>query len=131
MSTINKATSLNLLISGYLRDNEEQLNLTMNIPAGIDKIIHSLYPILLFKFGDYNSKAFKVTKDGTVIQGADLDCWGYLVYADLGQYSDIGLSTGVHLWSIKGLQRRHLYNHGAYSNFSSCFSSISFENIIC
>ena len=52
-------TSLVLLISGYIREKEEEFNLHMNIPVGIGKIIHELYPLLLFKFGDCDPKALK------------------------------------------------------------------------
>ena len=116
MATKLNSLSLELLISGYIRIEEKQLDLYMNFPSGLDKIMHALYPVLLFKFGDCNPNAFKLTKEGLVIKGADLNCWGHLVYANLGQYSDIGLSQGVHLWSIKSLRNNW--------TFAGCFASI-------
>ena len=92
MATAQKFVSLQLLVSGFLRKQEKQLNLSMNIPDGIDQIIHKYHPLLLFKFGDCNENAFGKAVNGTVIQGTGLDCHGYLVYADLGQFSNDGLN---------------------------------------
>lgn len=117
MATTKKTPSLELLISGYIREEERKLGLYMHIPDGIDRIMHKFYPLLLFKFGECNSKALKITENGTVIEGTNLDCWGRLVYADLGQYSDVGLNHGVHIWSIKGTNKK-------CNKFSNCFSSI-------
>ena len=43
-----------LLICAYLRENEGQLKLYMNIPKGIGGIMHKLYPLLMFKLGDHS-----------------------------------------------------------------------------
>ena len=53
MSTVVRGLKLELLICGYLRENEDELELYMNIPDGFAKIMHDLYPLLLFKFGDH------------------------------------------------------------------------------
>ena len=112
--------SLILLINGYLKEQETELDLFMNIPDGIDKIMQKLYPLLLFKFGDFKKNKFQVTNNRTIIQGNGKGCWGYLIYADLGHYNDIGLNKGVHIWSIKLLSGGYSYgNRGA-----TCFKSI-------
>ena len=126
MSFVQSQNNLILLICGYLRENEDELNLYMIIPTGIDKIMHDLYPVLLFKFGDFRDGAFQLSQEETVIKGKmppsyddDGDvfygdsCDGFLIYADLQQFNDIGLINGIHVWSIRKLTK-----------WSSCFASI-------
>ena len=88
---------MRLLICGYIRESEIELDLYMNIPKGIDKIMHDLYSVLLFKFGEHKNDIFKFEADKTIIRGNKGGCNGYLVYADLGQFNDIGLNKGIHI----------------------------------
>ena len=101
MSDNSDDFDLELLMSGYVRDTEKELKLFMNVPDGIVRIMHDLYPELLFKFGDFNKHKFAVNDDNTILKGCGDICDGHLVYADLGKYNDIGFNKGVHLWSIK------------------------------
>ena len=104
MSTQKKSVRLGLLICGYVREEERKLQLYMNIPNGIVKIVHELFPLLLFKFGDFNRGRFEINDDRTIIKGPhNGSCNGFLIYADLEQYSDVGLNKGIHIWSIKRL----------------------------
>ena len=115
-------THLDLLICGYLRETEDEYELYMNIPTGIAKIICDLYPLLIFKFGDCKEDAFKISKDGTILQGNDPrnnKCFGHAIYADLGKYSEIGLNKGVYLWSIK-----FLGGEWSYEQTADCYASI-------
>ena len=114
-----------LLISGYIREIEEEFELFTNIPTELGKIINDLYPVLIFKFGDHNKKIFKLNEDASILEGNDppsyyfsnmADCSGYFLYADLGQYNDSGLNKGVHSWSIKSLLTSDW--------FSGCYASI-------
>ena len=100
--SVEHGIRLALLISGYIREKEDKLELYMNIPDGIAKIMHKLYPLLFFKFGDFKKGIFEVNQDRTVLKGIT-DCNGYLIYADISQYSNTGLDKGVHVWSIKSL----------------------------
>ena len=100
---------LPVLISGYIREKEKEWILYMNIPDGIGQIIHKLYPLLMFKFGDLKKNLFTLNEDRTILkqnvnkyQDED-DCNGYLVYADLGQFDSIGFIEGIHSWSIKAI----------------------------
>ena len=120
MSTQGKV-QLELLISGFVRKHEDKLKLFMIIPVGITQIMHRFYPLLLFKFGDFRSHMFTVCPDRLILKGADvtatnLYCNGHFVYADLGQYDDIGLSQGIHSWSIQRLLKS--------IDTSNCFCSI-------
>ena len=105
---------LKLLVYGYVREVESVLNLFMNIPDGIIKLIYSLYPLLLFKFGDFKAGLYDVNDDKTILKGTKQgSCNGHVIYADLSQYSDKGLNKGIHLWTIKFL-----------ANYPSCFASM-------
>ena len=97
----NCEIDLDLLMFGYVRDTEKKLKLSMNVPNGIIRIMHELYPVLLFKFGDFQKGKFVTNDERTILKGCGVDCDGHLVYADLGQYNNIGLNKGIHLWSIK------------------------------
>ena len=127
MSSVESKSNLILLICGYLRQNENELKLYMNIPTGIVTIMQKLYPVFIFKFGDFKNGAFAVSKERTIIKGSSSNkmdpntwempgCHGYFVYADLGQFNDMGLNNGIHVWSVKML---HRVNYGA-----ECFASI-------
>ena len=97
-------TDLELLMSGYIKEMEKELELYMIIPAGIARIMIIFYPALLYKFGDFNKGQFLLNDEKTILKGLqhwEGTCNGHLVYADLGQYNDIGLNKGVHLWSIE------------------------------
>ena len=103
---ITSEVSLELLINGYFRKKEKELNLYMHIPMGIAQIIHSFYPVLLFKFGDFRQNLFEVNDDRTILKARGkswFSCCGYLIYAHLEQYNDVGLNKGVHLWSVQNL----------------------------
>ena len=113
MSSLHNSVELELLISGYIRENERELSLSMNVPEGINKMMLELYPLLLYLFGDYKKDVYEVNDDRTIIKGIGESCSGFLIYADLGQFNDIGLNKGIHLWSIKFLSR-----------YSSCFASL-------
>ena len=117
---LGQGANVELLIYGYLRKKEKELTLYMNIPTGIAQIMHKLYPLLLFRFGDFRKGVFEVDDDGLILKGGDpkqaedgiIDCGGHFVYADLGQFNNSGLNKGVHLWSIK------------LANMGGCFASI-------
>ena len=99
--------NLSLLISGYIKEQEKELKLYMIIPTGIARIMLIFYPVLLFKFGDFKKGQFQINDDKTILTGNPnwkRTCNAHLVYADLGQYNDIGLNEGIHLWSIKNLR---------------------------
>ena len=120
-SLIDRGKQIELLVSGYIRDKEKQWGLL--IPDGISQIIYQLYPLLLFRFGDFKEGLFTVNDNRTVIKGTNSmkhrNCCGHLVYADLGNiYNNVGLGAGVHLWSIKFCQES-----------SSCFASIGVTSI--
>ena len=68
MSTFSNA-HLDLLISGYVREKENQLILSMNVPHGIAELIHDLYPLLIFKFGDYDKEVFQLNENKTILKG--------------------------------------------------------------
>ena len=86
----------------------------MNIPDGIAKIMHTLYPLILLKFGDFKKGKFELNEKKTSLKGGNFDCNGYLIYADLEHYNDIGLNKGIHLWSVRSVAR----------NSGFCFLSI-------
>ena len=111
--SVENGIHLELLISGYIREKQDELKLYMNFPNEIAKIMHDFYPLLLFKFGDFKKDIFEVNEDGTILKGIG-DCNGYLIYADISQYSNTGLNQGVHSWSIKSLGE----------DFAACFISI-------
>ena len=94
---------LQLLICGYIRENHNALKLFLNVPNGIVQIIHNLYPVLLFTFGDFNKERFILSDDNTILKGNSDSCNGYMVYADLGENNDIGLKAGIHFWTVKSL----------------------------
>ena len=107
---------IELLICGYLREEENALKLYMNIPMGIAKIMHELYPLLLFTFGDYKHNAFKISNKGMMIQGNIENCSGYVVYANLGRFSNTGFNEGIHLWSVKLLAGKTGARAGCYAS---------------
>ena len=72
---------LDLLISGYIREIENKIALT-----GIIKIIETLYPSLMFKFGAHDEAKMNVSENGTILKGCARECEGFIVYADLGIY---------------------------------------------
>ena len=103
----SRQKSVELLISGYVREQETKLKLYMQIPEGISKIMHNLYPVLLFKFCVPDSAKFEIDDNRTILkpksnafspQYQSAEC---LIYADLAEYNNIGLKEGIHLWSIK------------------------------
>ena len=114
---VDQRKNIEFLICGYIRENEEELKLYMNIPSGIAEIIHELYPVLLFRFGDCTEGVFKLDDDRLILEGGNpmdaRSCNGHFIYADLGQFNNIGFNQGIHLWSIKNL-----------NEFGSCFRSI-------
>ena len=104
MASFLTDVNLDLLVSGYIRKKEDDLKLYMNIPREIARIIHELYPLLLFKFGDCRKEAFTISNEGTMLKGNSPDsfcCSGHAIYADLDRYSDIGFAEGIHRWSIR------------------------------
>ena len=122
MSSVRSGTRLELLLSGYIREKENEFDLYMNVPDGIDKIMHELYPLLMFKFGDCNPDGIKLNEDRTILIGNNPktnQCNGHVVYADLGEYNDIGLNKGIHFWSIKSIRSKK-----GYHTFSGCYASI-------
>ena len=115
-----KDKRIQLLIHGYIRNEENECNLF--IPDSIPQIIYQLFPLLLFKFGEFKKDIFTLNDDAMILEGTDgsngVSCHGYMVYADLGPVlNDIGLSSGVHLWSVENL-RSFL-----------CFASIGVTNM--
>ena len=74
-----KTTNLELLISGYIREHEDKLELFMNVPQGIHQIMYRLYPVSLFKFGDHDLDGVHVNDDGTILNGNDNQIF-YLIY---------------------------------------------------
>ena len=112
---VDQGENIELLICGYVRENEITLRLFMNIPDGIVQIMHSLYPLLLFKFGDHKQGQFTLGGDGTTLKGNGDSCKAYLVYADLQQNNDIGLNKGIHIWSIKTMLEEE---------FADCYCAI-------
>ena len=104
MTTV-RGVYLKILISGYVREIEK--NLFMNVPDGICRIMHDLFPLLAFTFGDFKTDEFKIDEDRMKLKGgdneSDVSCWGHLVYADLEHFNDDGLNKGVHYWSVKAI----------------------------
>ena len=98
--TAERGDRLELLIAGFVRNHEKKYELYMTVPYEITIIMHELYPLLLFGFGDYKKDKFLTKDNKRCLMGTD-DCAGYMVYADLGQYNDIGLNKGIHLWSLR------------------------------
>ena len=112
---------LELLVAGYIREHDDALDLFMNIPDEIIKVVHNFYPLLVFRFGDHKPGAFKIDEDRMVITGADpsfmsWSCYGHIIYADLGNLHENknGLNQGIHYWSVKNLNTMP----------PSCFKSI-------
>ena len=113
----HRPDTLEFLISGYLRKEEKKLDLYMNIPHGFAIIIVKLYPIILFRFGDFMKDEFELTNDGTTIKGNSNNCMGYAIYADLVQFNDVGINKGIHLWSVKFLAENE-------EGIAQCYASI-------
>ena len=99
--SLSDPNRLEVLICGYLTQQTKSMKLFMSMPQEIATIVNAFYPLLPFKFGDFKQNAFEVNEDRTRLIGGDKSCNGYLVYADLQQYNDTGLSTGTHFWSIR------------------------------
>ena len=112
---------LELLICGYVRENENALKLFMNIPTEISRILCKLYPVLLFKFGDYEEGKFILSEDDTILKGNGDSCDAYLCYADLGKDNDIGLNKGIHFWTIKSVLH---HDEPEDHDFAECYCSI-------
>ena len=91
---------IELLIAGYVREEEEQLELDMPVSRGIIQIMYQLYPELLFTFGDFSRDYFMLNDDKTILKGNNESCDGRLAYADLKEYNNIGFNKGIHFWSI-------------------------------
>ena len=121
MQRTDHGIDLQLLLSGYVREHENVLQLYMNVPDGIVQIMHNLYPILLFTFGDFNKERFILSDDNTILKGNNNSCDGYMIYADLGKNNDIGLKEGVHFWTIKSL---FCHEKDAWNEFADCYCSI-------
>ena len=45
--SVENGICLELLISGYIREKQDELKLYMNFPNEIAKIMHDFYPLLL------------------------------------------------------------------------------------
>lgn len=113
---LNMATyiyKLDELICGYLRTHRNQLDLWMDIPLEIGQIVHLLFPRARYKFGAFKEDQFEVSDDGDTIEGTG-DCGGYLIFADLGEFNDTGISKGVHSWSLQS----------TISGGSNCYASV-------
>ena len=97
--------NIDLLISGYIREKEKELMLYTNVPMVFGQIILKFYPKLLFRFGDHREGAFKLDKDRFILEESEFRIreYAYFIYADLGEFDDIGFDHGVHLWSVKRL----------------------------
>ena len=58
-----------------------------------------------FKKTEFNEKMFGVSKDNTILKVINNKthegCKYYMVYVDVGRYSDTGLNQGAHMWTIK------------------------------
>lgn len=111
---VNHAQQLQPLINGYLRNQEKEHKLL--IPDGIPQIIHQLYPLLLFRFGNFKQDFFTLHENSMILEGTsrghgfDFDCSGFMVYADLGPtLNDVGFTKGIHSWSIKKLVDSHCF----------------------
>ena len=92
-----------LLIFGFIHDQETKHRFSMSIPNGIILYIINYFPIL-FKFGLHDKNRFAVSEDKMCIKGIQQDkCDGYTIYADLYDKSETGFNRGIHYWSIKAL----------------------------
>ena len=93
------------LVYGFVREQEQILSLSRHITAVVVELIIGLFPLLSMPFGKFNEEMFTISEDKTILkvtrkQGGQYHKY-YMVYADLGPYSDTGLDKGVHTWTIK------------------------------
>ena len=93
------ASQTELLIHGFIREQERKLSLLMNIPAGIILFIINYFPVL-YRFGLHDERMFDVSDDRLSIRSKGDTCDGYMIYADLEDKRDVGLNEGVHIWSL-------------------------------
>ena len=100
-----------LAIFGYVRINEQKMNLFMIIPMAIPQLIYNFYP-KLHSFELFNEKAFKfdLSMGNSKIVGIMNDdvhknrnnklCDSYLVYLNCLDHKQSGYNKGVHYVSI-------------------------------
>ena len=88
-----------MLVFGYVRDNEQEMELSMTIPDAIYNEIYQWYPRLLPFHHSNIEDAFKLSEDGLEVTGNDRDHGGYCIYAKREEMN--GYSNGVHYWSVK------------------------------
>ena len=107
--TAFRTTWQELLMCGYMRKIEKEFRLF--IPFEIALTIGQLFPFF-YPFGDHGKHVFQLFADNTVLKGRPKDytaCGGYVVYADLGGYNDIGLNEGIHTWSVQSCKHNRCY----------------------
>ena len=103
---VESETRLELLISGFIRQEQNELELYMNVPKGITKIMQKLYPLLFFKFGDFEKGTFEVNEDRTILKGSG-DCNGFLFMFGPSNYCQNMLH---YVLFQLALQRRRMMN---------------------
>ena len=88
-----------MLIHGFIHEQEKKLKLMMDIPVEIILLILNYFPAL-YRFGLHDETLFTVSDDRLSIKSISCYCSGYMIYADLEDKDDIGLNEGVHIWSL-------------------------------
>eukprot|EP01084_Bolivina_argentea_P046413 85469_1 len=103
-----------LLVSGYIREHEDNLQLYMVVPNGIIQHITKFYPSVI-GFGLHHKAHFIVSENGIILRGDnEHTCSGYMIYAETSEQDKNGYNNGIHTWSILSLSSRS----------SACYQSI-------
>ena len=108
-----------ILVSGYIREQEDKQSLSAVFPSEITKVLTEYYALWNFYFGYHDDTKFEVSGGGTVLKSIDAkSCSGYMVYAD-GASGEEGISSGIHMWSLQSLSDRS----------GNCYQSIGVTQI--
>ena len=93
------SSSIDLLVYGFMRNEEECLSLSMIVPTGITRTVLEFYQIKLTRFELFSKSHFEVLNDGYEIRAKGKDCSGYLIYPET-VYPE-GYKDGIYFWSVK------------------------------
>ena len=93
-------SSFELLICGYLRNEEKDDEYSMNFWSGLNQIVLKYYPKLM-SFCMYNSTHFVCEKKGKSIQGKGNTCNAFTIYIGYDTFMTDGFDEGVHYLSVQ------------------------------
>ena len=94
------------LVSGYIKQQEKELKLSMIITLDIVQLIIKIFSMSSMLFcEELDEELFTLSKDKTLLKIKTSDDFSnFMIYADPGEEYQDGINRGVHFWSVKAIE---------------------------